>query len=154
MNQKFLVCLYNLVAIGTVCLDQLTKKWALAHVGSGLVVNRFLSFDLEINRGISWGMLHTSSFTGFVLITTLIVAVTVAVAVHAYGRWLNNQNILGETLVVAGSSANIIDRILYGGVIDFIHIAYQRYSWPIFNVADMTIVVGVFVMLWSNYQQE
>ena len=64
-----------------------------------------------------------------------------------HGRDKRGINVLGEVMVIAGSSSNIIDRMVRGGVVDFIEFSYKNWAWPTFNIADAAIVVGVFFML-------
>ncbi len=54
-------------------------------------------------------------------------------------------------LVLGGAIGNLIDRLAYGYVIDFLDVYYQSWHWPAFNVADMSISLGVFLMLLENF---
>ena len=58
---------------------------------------------------------------------------------------------LAEVAVIAGASSNIIDRFWYGGVVDFILLEYEQWSWPLFNVADIVIVGGIIVMVFNSF---
>ena len=55
------------------------------------------------------------------------------------------------SLVLGGAIGNLIDRLAYGYVIDFLDVYYQSWHWPAFNVADMAISLGVFLMLLENF---
>lgn len=55
------------------------------------------------------------------------------------------------SLVLGGAIGNLIDRLAYGYVIDFLDVYYQTWHWPAFNIADMAISVGVFLMLLENF---
>jgi signal peptidase II len=103
-----------------------------------------------INRGISWGMFHSSNLIVFVAVSLLIGFVTFIVLLHALYCFKKNVGILGHVLVITGSLSNLIDRALYGGVIDFIILSYHYYTWPVFNCADIAIVCGVGIMLWNG----
>jgi len=116
-------------------------------------INSYLKFELLFNRGISWGMFDSKSSLVFFFVSFFIFLITVVVALYAYQRYKQGHMIIGEVLVVAGSLSNIVDRIVYGGVIDFISLSYGAYAWPVFNIADVCIVVGAFVMMlgiWSK----
>ncbi len=128
-------------------LDRITKYYALATCMRSCEINRFLSFEVVFNRGISWGLLHSPSDTIFLLVTLAIAAVTFFLAFYAYSRWANGLLIVGETLVITGSVSNLIDRALYQGVIDFILFSYNDWSWPVFNIADAAIVIGIGIMI-------
>lgn len=57
-----------------------------------------------------------------------------------------------EILVFAGAISNLVDRVLYGAVLDFIELYVGRWSWPVFNVADSLIVCGVIGMLFRQWK--
>jgi signal peptidase II len=83
----------------------------------------------------------------------MIMAITAGVAWYAYEQYKEGHNVVGETLVVAGSVSNIIDRFWYGGVVDFIEFSYGTWIWPSFNIADMCIVFGIAIMLISHIKK-
>lgn len=58
---------------------------------------------------------------------------------------------IGLSLILGGAAGNLIDRLLYGYVIDFLDVYYQTIHWPAFNVADSAITLGVFFMLLENF---
>ncbi len=69
-------------------------------------------------------------------------------------RGLSRRQVLlaaALALVLGGALGNLIDRIVYGYVIDFLDVYYQSYHWPAFNIADSAICVGVGLMLWDNF---
>ncbi len=143
---------YAFLFFGIVLLDRLSKWYAMQQWQVPLHINQFLTFELAYNRGISWGMFHNSSDFVFAIVSITIGVVTLLVAGTAWIRFMNGQSIIGELLVVAGSTSNLIDRVLYGGVVDFILLSYGELSWPVFNFADMAIVLGVGVMMWEHYK--
>ena len=57
----------------------------------------------------------------------------------------------GILIIISGAIGNLIDRILYGHVIDFIFLNYKNYYWPAFNFADMAISLGVIVILFTTF---
>ncbi len=134
-------------------IDHITKYYALVHWEIPYQVNRFLGFELVLNRGISWGLFHSSNNAIFSIITLLIVAVLCGVIYLAYQRYRKNELIIGELLVIAGAGSNIMDRIRMGGVIDFIKLSAGDFVWPLFNLADVCIVIGVFIMFVSEYYE-
>ena len=71
----------------------------------------------------------------------------------AYQRYRKHELIIGELLVIAGAGSNIMDRIRMGGVIDFIKLSAGDFVWPLFNIADICIVIGVFIMFVSEYYE-
>ncbi|MFC1842318.1 signal peptidase II [Candidatus Dependentiae bacterium] len=144
------VALFMLVLL----TDRATKIFALLNTSSDYYVTSFLKFDLLFNRGMSWGMFDSQSSLIFFLVSLFICLVTVVIAFYAYARYKSGHSIVGETMVVAGSFSNILDRIFYGGVIDFISIHVGAWSWPVFNIADACIVIGVIVISIGIWKQK
>lgn len=151
--KKQIGLIYAGLAAAIIALDQYTKYRALQICMQRCFINEFLSFEIVFNRGISWGLLSSSSTVIFLMVSSLIALVTLVISWHAYDRLEAGKSIIGETFVVAGSIGNLIDRVHYQGVVDFIEFSYQGYSWPSFNIADSFIVVGVLLIIWE-YRNE
>ena len=138
--------LYALLVVSILAIDRFTKTYALRHWQDEFVVNPFLFFQVTINRGISWGLLNYSHTSIFVAVTVAIALVTGALIWYSWLRFNHKKPIFGELCVIAGSISNIIDRMLYSGVVDFIVVHKDSWTWPVFNVADSFIVLGVGIM--------
>jgi len=138
---------YAAFASVAIIIDRLTKSYALAHWHERYEVNSLLSFELIMNRGISWSMLSSHDATFFTVVSCIVAAITIALAWYAWQRYEHGYTVVGEVLVLAGAISNLLDRYVYGGVIDFIVLSYHTWTWPVFNVADMCIVGGVGIML-------
>lgn len=143
---------YLIIASSILVADRITKLLALSYCIERCSINSYLSFEVIYNRGISWGLFHSSSNYVFAAVSLGIAAITTIVAVDIVIRSRSQLPILGEVLVVAGSCANLFDRASYGGVVDFIGLSYGSYSWPLFNIADISIVLGVAIMIWEYYR--
>lgn len=137
---------YGLLALCAFLADRSAKWYALHAWVQERVITPFLSFQLTFNRGISWGILHSADKKVYILMTMVIIAVTMRLSFYALRRYRQGFSVIGEILVITGSISNILDRLLYGGVIDFIMIHKGNIVWPLFNIADSCIVVGVFIM--------
>jgi len=83
----------------------------------------------------------------------MVIAITIGLSYYAYKRYVAGETIYGEVMVVAGSCSNILDRFVYGGVIDFIEVSYGQWMWPSFNFADASIVIGVGIMMMKHYKE-
>jgi signal peptidase II len=142
---------YYCIGIVIFCVDRITKYMALLWLSdSSYWYNSFISFELVINRGISWGLLHSESNHEFIVVSLLIIVVTLILCWHAWNVLSKGQSIFGYVCVIAGSLSNIIDRIYYCGVIDFVLLSYKNFYWPVFNVADVAIVCGVIIILLQD----
>jgi len=132
------------VAAAVVIVDRITKIYVERHFGVPYgprqVVDHVLYLTVTRNAGAAFGLFQSFTF-GFVLIS---VVVMVGILFY-YGRLPTGDwpARLGLSLVFGGALANAYDRGVQGSVIDFIQVPH----WPIFNVADSSITVGVAVLL-------
>lgn len=123
-------------------LDIITKRLAVKYFTNLTIIPGFLSFTLAKNSGAAFSILEGKS-----LALSL-----VSIFVIIYLVWLVKNNklsklqLFGYSLLLAGILGNLIDRLCYRYVIDFIHFHISSYSFPIFNVADIGIVVGTCLL--------
>lgn len=129
-------------------LDQLTKLWALdALLGppTRITVTGWWEMVLVWNHGISFGLFGKDAVPPWVLAAvTGAIALGVAVWLVRTKIWLQA---LAASLILGGAIGNIIDRLVYGAVVDFIRWHAYGYSWPVFNIADAAITVGVGLLI-------
>jgi len=143
----FAYCGYFFMIIG---LDRITKYFvidSLKYEGVTEKIYSFLSLRLQFNRGISWGLLHSNDSLQTAIVTCLTIIVIIVLFVHSYNRARMGRLIAPQVLVLAGAVSNLIDRFWYDGVVDFISFSYKGWSFPVFNFADVYIVLGVFSMI-------
>lgn len=148
------VCAYVSIFILIFLLDRITKLWALSHWISEYQVFKGLSFLVVFNRGISWGIANTPNSLVYCTVTALIIFVTCCLVWYTRQRYRAGYAIYGELCVLAGSVSNIIDRFVYGGVVDYILLYWKQYTFPIFNIADIAIVLGVGLMFLQLHKAE
>jgi len=134
-------------ALVVAILDRVTKTAALAWCVQPCVFNRFMAFDLALNRGISCGLFHFESTIGFVIISLLVCVILSIIIVWSKRFYRQGEPILGHLLIIAGGLSNVYDRFVYGGVVDFISVSLNGWHWALFNVADIAINVGVLLLL-------
>jgi len=144
---------YGILGLSIIVIDQLTKWWALQKLAVPIVVTPFLSFELVLNRGISWGVLHSQSTAAFVAVSASIFIIICFIFWYAYQQWRAQYSIIGETFIIAGALSNMGDRIIHHGVIDFIVLSYKTWSWPVFNLADSYIVFGVMLIFLTAFKK-
>ena len=151
-----------LLALVLFILDRVTKFWALSYLASPMSVFSFfnfkLNFDLAFNHGVSWGLFSSNSLISKISLITVILVILSYLVFHTVQKLRAGRTILGESLIIAGALSNLCDRLIYGAVIDFIHVSFEfnNLSWnfPIFNLADMGIFIGVCMMLFREYYPE
>lgn len=131
-------------------LDRISKIIILRTSGH-IELSSFLSLDITVNRGIAWGLFHTESTIGFLIVSAVIFAIICAMVWYAYKQLCGGGLATEEMLILAGSIGNLVDRIVYSGVIDFIHVHVGTWSFPIFNFADIFIVIGVAWVMFKHY---
>ena len=126
--------------------DRVTKYVMYHYLDGQWDLNSFISFDLTFNRGIAWGIFNTGSACVFFGVTCMVLLMYVMFFLFTLYRWRHNYSILAEVFIVAGGLSNIIDRFVYHGVIDFIVMHVGQWAFPVFNVADVAVVIGVSLM--------
>ncbi len=134
--------------ISVLALDQLTKYIVFHSLkpSQSIHISNFFNVTLIKNKGILFGMLNNSPFSSpFLIISANLIAIILLILWSL--RPDNNIWIrFGITLVLAGAIGNLIDRFVYGGVIDFLDFHLGRYHWPAFNVADISITIGTILL--------
>lgn len=141
------------LALAILILDQASKYWILevfdlpAKLSVPLVPG--LNLTMVWNRGITFGLLSSESLLGTLLLAGLALAVVAALSV-----WLWRAERLSIALalgaVAGGAVGNVIDRLRFGAVVDFLHAHAFGWSWYVFNIADAAIVCGVGVLLLDS----
>lgn len=128
-------------------IDQVIKNIILKTIEIGEVISlipNFFFFTNVKNTGGAWSILNNYTF-----VLTLVSFICI-IGLNYYLTKKDNFTKLEEIylgLILGGMIGNFIDRVLYSGVIDFIGVKFGSYQFPIFNIADITIVVGVGLIL-------
>ena len=135
-----------LISAVIVLLDQVSKAWALRDLADGRIIHVIwtMQFNLTYNRGMAF-----SRGTGIGPIIGVIGLVVVALLLLSLRRADNTLTRVATGLIIGGAVGNILDRLfrgsgwMRGAVIDFIDFQW----WPVFNVADMAIMIGAATMM-------
>ena len=143
---------FYLVAFGILALDQVTKLIIVRSLSLGQaipVVSGLFNIVYVLNPGAAFGFL-ASLPAGFRNPFFILISVGAAVLIVAYHTRHLRALILPSValgLILGGAVGNLIDRLRYGMVVDFLDFFLRGYHWPAFNVADSAISVGVGLML-------
>lgn len=142
IKKKFSIKYFCLVSslISFVLICDLLTKYFLEGVSNLTIINGFLSFHSAKNFGAAW-----SVFSGHIVFLILISIVFFAI-IFVYNHFATGKNLLyyiSLSFIVGGALGNFIDRIFLGYVRDFIR--FDFVSFPIFNIADSSLSVGVFL---------
>ncbi len=137
--------------IFTLLSDQLSKLFIVENLYMGERINILPFFNLVHvrNKGVTFGLLSGSlQPIVFIILSLIVVGFLID-----YARKNKNYRPF-ISLIVGGAIGNIIDRIAYGSVVDFLDFYLGKYHWPAFNIADSAIVIGVFVLFFISYSKE
>ena len=145
---------YRLVSflfLFTLLSDQLSKLFIVKslYVGESINILPFFNIVHVRNRGVTFGLLSGKLQP----IVFVILALIVVGFLINYARKNESHRSL-ISLIVGGAIGNVIDRIAYGSVIDFLDFHLGSYHWPAFNIADSAIVIGVFLLFCISYLEE
>jgi len=136
-------------AVLVIILDQVTKAIASARLLMGQPVPLLgdtVRFTLVHNTGAAFGLFPGSRLP-FIVISLLAIAVVLYLFLRETYRSLANRILLG--CILGGAIGNLIDRIRLGWVVDFIDLGVGSFRWPVFNVADSAVTLGVLFLAWS-----
>jgi signal peptidase II len=146
---------YFFAAFGVYLVDQATKAWAVRRLRDGetvTLIGGFLDLTYAENPGIAFGQLQEGGSFGRWALVGLAVAAGVCVLVYLFRSARTDDRVLGAcALLLAGIAGNLTDRARFGFVIDFILLHYKSYHWPVFNVADMSICAGAFLLIYDIF---
>ena len=139
-----------LVAVLAFAADQASKLWLLRSFDlparSPVAVAPGVDFVMAWNRGVSYSLLTSDTDTGRRLLIAATLAASVALAV-----WLRRSRTaptcVALGLLIGGALGNLVDRVSYGAVVDFVSLHAEGFHWYVFNGADCAITAGVVLLL-------
>ena len=142
---------YGMAAL-VVALDRFTKWLVETHVSAMdtyRVIPGFFDIVHSQNRGVAFGIFNdsTSEWRTAMLIVLSVAAVIFVSAMLWRPERLDRTSRWGLALILGGAAGNVIDRIAWGQVTDFLEFYVGSYHWPTFNVADSAIVIGSGLLL-------
>ena len=137
-----------------IILDQITKTIAYQKLlgAEPIDVLPVLQWALVFNRGAAFGFLNNAGGIQHYFFSGLAIIVSIVILVWLWRIYANNSILAwGLVLVLAGAIGNLIDRIRYQYVIDFINLHYNDWYFPAFNIADMAITLGAFLLILDAF---
>ncbi|MFX3622624.1 MAG: signal peptidase II [Ectobacillus sp.] len=135
--------IYYAIALFVIIIDQLSK-WLIVknmEIGQSIpVIHDVLYITSHRNRGAAWGILQNQMW--FFYIITVVFVIAVVYYIQKYGK---ADKLLGISLglILGGAIGNFIDRVFRKEVVDFIHTYIFSYNFPVFNIADSALCIGV-----------
>jgi len=148
---------YLILAALVLTADGISKQLALNYLSlyQPLPVFPGLNLRLAFNTGAAFSFLHDAG--GWQRWFFIGLSTMVSLALLVWIRRSQNQPLLFRialAMIAGGAIGNVIDRLIYGHVIDFIDVYYANWHWPAFNVADSAIVIGALVIVWVTWGEK
>ncbi|MGD2119299.1 MAG: signal peptidase II [Chromatiales bacterium] len=141
-----------LLSLLVIALDQASKIWVenSFELYERLPLTGFFNLTLVYNQGAAFSFLADAGGWQRWFFTILAVVIS-AVLIGWLRRLQSHETLLAVSLalLIGGALGNLIDRIAYGHVIDFLDVYYQQWHWPAFNLADSAITLGVILFIWD-----
>tara|TARA_B100000029_G_C17395009_1_gene894853 strand:- start:98 stop:544 length:447 start_codon:yes stop_codon:yes gene_type:complete len=143
------------IIIGIVVFDQWTKwlvKTSLRLYQSEPVIENFFHLTYVTNEGMAFGLTLPGGKHILLILTILLTGFIIGFLWkerngHPFIKY-------GLALILSGAIGNLIDRILYGKVVDFIDIMFGDFHWYIFNIADSSVTIGMFLFILHSLFDE
>lgn len=149
---------YYLIAAIIIAIDQVTKWYIVKNLELGeniTIIENFLYITSHRNKGAAWGILQGQMWFFYIVTAVVIVGM-----IYYIQKYTKENKVMGVALglMLGGAIGNFIDRIFLKEVVDFINTYIFSYDFPIFNVADSALCVGVILlfihMLFFEGKQE
>ena len=145
------IFLYSLIWL---LLDQGSKILVTKLIGLGesiSIIPNFFYFTYVRNTGAAWSILEGSRIF---LILISFIAIGLVYFFMLKDKKIERIEQIGYGVLLGGILGNLIDRIIYGYVIDFFHFVFGTYSFPVFNIADIGIVIGMFIVIFIMVKED
>ncbi|HDR7990688.1 TPA: lipoprotein signal peptidase LspA [Bacillus cereus] len=139
--------IYYVIALFVIAIDQISK-WLIVknmELGTSIpIIDNVLYITSHRNRGAAWGILENKMW--FFYIITVVFVVFIVFYMKKYAK---TDKLLGISLslILGGAMGNFIDRVFRQEVVDFIHVYIFSYNYPVFNIADSALCIGVVLII-------
>lgn len=145
----------SVLTVILVIVDQIVKFLVSTYLNYIDVIPKFLYLSLEKNYGVAFSMLWNNRLL-ILIISLLLILFLIYLLNKDYLSKGKNNKLLNVTygLLFGGILGNLIDRIVRGYVIDYIGVYIINYKFPVFNLADSFITIGVILMIISTFKEE
>jgi signal peptidase II len=153
------ILLVTLITLATIAADQISKQIALRAFQPGEIkpiINGFFNLTLTFNRGAAFGLWSglPSGWRQAVLGLTVLLALVIVLFLITRPYYQTPLAQISLAAILGGAIGNVIDRLSYGAVVDFLDFYIGNTHWPAFNIADSAICVGVALLLFLPKPQE
>lgn len=135
-----------------IVLDQLSKYWILAALrpGQSIELGAFFNLVLVYNAGAAFSFLSDAGGWQRWFFVALALGISIWLVLLVRRHALERLLPLAAAMILGGALGNVIDRIHYGAVVDFLDVHAGGWHWPAFNIADSAISIGVALLIWQQ----
>ncbi|MFD2443449.1 signal peptidase II [Bacillus sp. CGMCC 1.16607] len=145
---------YYIIALFVILLDQLTKWLIVKNMELGesiAIIEDFLYITSHRNRGAAWGILQGQMWFFYIITVVVIIGI-----IYYIQKLAKEKKLFGISLglMLGGAIGNFIDRVLRKEVVDFVNTYIFNYDFPVFNVADAALCVGVGLLMVQMVREE
>ena len=143
-----------ITSLGVLLIDMLSKVLIKHFILLGIrikIIKGFLYITYVKNTGAAFSIFRNNTLFLIILSIVIIGLLFYYLSKKTYLSKLEN---ISYGLILGGAIGNLFDRIIYGYVIDFIDIYIFKYDYPVFNIADMAIVIGVIILIIDLFRGE
>lgn len=142
------IIIYVSIVLVGFALDRISKVIVAANLELNVLkqvtlIPNLLYFSYVENTGGAWSILSNATW----LLAIISTVAVIGISYYMFKKQLGLNYFICCALIVAGGLGNLFDRVIYGAVVDFIETYPLGYSFPIFNIADILVVVGSFYMI-------
>ncbi|MGG3451399.1 MULTISPECIES: signal peptidase II [Bacillaceae] len=146
--------MYYILTLLVILLDQWTKWLIVASMEIGesvKVIDDIIHITSHRNRGAAWGMLEGKFWLFYIITAVVVVALVYFMQTEAKGKPLMKTSL---AILLGGAIGNFIDRLFRGEVVDFIQTFIFGYHFPIFNIADAALTIGVLLLFGAMFIED
>jgi len=146
---KKIIKLSSIFLVIDIAVKLIVKNTLVLHQ-SIKIINNFFYLTYVKNTGAAWSILSGKQF--FLIIFSIIIVILLIIYLNKKKDY-SKFEIIGYSLLLAGAVGNLIDRIVYGYVIDYLNFYIFNYNFPIFNIADSCIVIGIMLLFIGTWRE-
>jgi len=146
---KKIIKLSSIFLVIDIAVKLIVKNTLVLHQ-SIKIINNFFYLTYVKNTGAAWSILSGKQL--FLIIFSIIIVILLIIYLNKKKDY-SKFEIIGYSLLLAGAVGNLIDRVVYGYVIDYLNFYIFNYNFPIFNIADSCIVIGIMLLFIGTWRE-
>lgn len=152
-NYKYRYFGFLLLGVIIIIVDQITKEAVVNYLqhGEDISITSFFSIILTYNSGAAFSILSNAGGWQRVFLSLISIMAVVIILIWMLAELKDKRKLWALSLLLGGAAGNLIDRINTGRVVDFMLFGYNNWYFPAFNIADICISLGAFILIITVY---